>query len=76
MPDLRKQSCEYISGKEAVGNAIGGLSVGEPEQQMYDICAGLLRDPAGRPAPVPDGGRHALEYPGMYRAGAWICSTV
>lgn len=36
--DLRKQSCEYIAGKGAVGNAIGGLSVGEPEQQMYDIC--------------------------------------
>jgi queuine tRNA-ribosyltransferase len=37
-PDLRKQSCEYIAGKDALGNAIGGLSVGEPEQQMYDIC--------------------------------------
>jgi len=36
--DLRKQSCEYIAAKGAVGNAIGGLSVGEPEQQMYDIC--------------------------------------
>jgi queuine tRNA-ribosyltransferase len=38
-PDLRKASCEYIAGKDAVGNAIGGLSVGEPEQVMYDICA-------------------------------------
>ncbi len=38
-PDLRKASCEYIAGKEAVGNAIGGLSVGEPEELMYDICA-------------------------------------
>jgi queuine tRNA-ribosyltransferase len=28
--DLRKASCEYISAKDAVGNAIGGLSVGEP----------------------------------------------
>ena len=37
-PDLRKASCEYISSKNAVGNAIGGLSVGEPEQQLYDIC--------------------------------------
>ncbi|HVS95656.1 MAG TPA: tRNA guanosine(34) transglycosylase Tgt [Puia sp.] len=36
--DLRRQSCAYISAKGAVGNAIGGLSVGEPEQQMYDIC--------------------------------------
>lgn len=36
--DLRKQSCEYISSKEATGNAIGGLSVGEPEDVMYEIC--------------------------------------
>jgi queuine tRNA-ribosyltransferase len=35
---LRKESCEYISAKEAPGNAIGGLSVGEPEQTMYEIC--------------------------------------
>ncbi len=37
--DLRKQSCEYVSSKEAEGNAIGGLSVGEPEQMMYDFTA-------------------------------------
>ena len=36
--DLRKQSCEYIASKEATGNAIGGLSVGEPEDTMYEIC--------------------------------------
>jgi len=36
--DLRQQSCEYISAKEATGNAIGGLSVGEPEPVMYEIC--------------------------------------
>lgn len=36
--DLRKQSCEYITSKEATGNAIGGLSVGEPEPVMYEIC--------------------------------------
>ncbi len=37
--DLRKLSCEYISSKNAVGNAIGGLSVGEPTEKMYEICA-------------------------------------
>ena len=37
--DLRKASCEYISSKNAVGIAIGGLSVGEPEQQLYDFTA-------------------------------------
>lgn len=36
--DLRKQSCEYIASKDAPGNAIGGLSVGEPEPVMYEIC--------------------------------------
>ena len=36
--DLRKQSCEYVSSKQAPGNAIGGLSVGEPEPVMYEIC--------------------------------------
>jgi queuine tRNA-ribosyltransferase len=36
--DLRKASCEYISSKNAGGNAIGGLSVGEPEEVMYEIC--------------------------------------
>jgi len=35
--DLRVQSCEYISSKDAVGNAIGGLSVGEPEEMMYEL---------------------------------------
>lgn len=37
--DLRKISCAYISDQNAVGNAIGGLSVGEPESIMYEICA-------------------------------------
>ena len=36
--DLRKISCEYISSKDATGNAIGGLSVGEPTEKMYEIC--------------------------------------
>jgi queuine tRNA-ribosyltransferase len=37
-PDLRRMSCEYISLKDAAGNAIGGLSVGEPAEKMYEIC--------------------------------------
>ncbi|MFT3908592.1 MAG: tRNA guanosine(34) transglycosylase Tgt [Ferruginibacter sp.] len=36
--DLRKFSCEYIASKNATGNAIGGLSVGEPIETMYEIC--------------------------------------
>ena len=33
--DLRQQSAEYIANVGAVGNAIGGLSVGEPAEEMY-----------------------------------------
>ena len=36
--DLRRASCNYISSKNATGNAIGGLSVGEPIEKMYEIC--------------------------------------
>ena len=38
-PDLRKASSEYIASRNAVGNAIGGLSVGEPEEMMYEYTA-------------------------------------
>jgi queuine tRNA-ribosyltransferase len=48
--DLRKQSAEFIAGMECDGNAIGGLSVGEPEDMMYEMC-GLCCDllPADKP---------------------------
>lgn len=36
--DLRQQSAEFAAGMEADGNAIGGLSVGEPEMDMYEMC--------------------------------------
>jgi queuine tRNA-ribosyltransferase len=36
--DLRKASCEFIASKEASGNAIGGLSVGEPVEMIYEYC--------------------------------------
>ena len=35
--DLRKQSAEYIANAGAQGNAIGGLSVGEPAEEMYSM---------------------------------------
>jgi queuine tRNA-ribosyltransferase len=37
--DLRKASCEFIASKNAVGNAIGGLSVGEPTAMIHEYCA-------------------------------------
>ena len=38
--DLRNESAEYIASKDADGNAIGGLSVGEPAEEMYKHAAG------------------------------------
>jgi queuine tRNA-ribosyltransferase len=38
-PELRKQSAEYIASKDMDGNAIGGLSVGEPAEMMYDMTS-------------------------------------
>ena len=35
--DLRKQSAETIASKHSDGNAIGGLSVGEPVEVMYEM---------------------------------------
>ena len=35
--DLRVQSAEHIASKNADGNAIGGLAVGEPTEKMYEM---------------------------------------
>ncbi|MAM22118.1 MAG: tRNA guanosine(34) transglycosylase Tgt [Croceibacter sp.] len=43
--DLRQQSADYISSVGADGNAIGGLSVGEPAEEMYamtDVVTAIL----------------------------------
>ncbi len=46
--DLRKISAETIASKNAEGNAIGGLSVGEPHELMYEmtelVCGILPED--------------------------------
>lgn len=44
-PDLRKESAEVVASKGAWGNAIGGLSVGEPAEEMYamtDLVCSIL----------------------------------
>lgn len=48
--DLRKQSAETIASFDRVGNAIGGLSVGEPAEMMYEMTS-LVCDilPADKP---------------------------
>ncbi|MEQ8301769.1 MAG: tRNA guanosine(34) transglycosylase Tgt [Cyclobacteriaceae bacterium] len=35
--DLRKESAEFVANQNLFGNAIGGLSVGEPHDIMYGI---------------------------------------
>lgn len=35
--DLRQQSAEFIASQDMEGNAIGGLSVGEPAEVMYEM---------------------------------------
>lgn len=48
--DLRKRSAEFIAGQNMSGNAIGGLSVGEPAELMYEMTSlvcGIL--PAEKP---------------------------
>tara|TARA_B100000963_G_scaffold22202_1_gene16625 strand:+ start:2683 stop:3813 length:1131 start_codon:yes stop_codon:yes gene_type:complete len=37
--DLRQESAKVISSFDAFGNAIGGLSVGEPEEDLYEMTA-------------------------------------
>jgi queuine tRNA-ribosyltransferase len=49
-PEFRKESAEFIASKGAEGNAIGGLSVGEPAEDMYamlEVVNGIL--PVDRP---------------------------
>ena len=36
-PDLRIRAAEFVARKEADGNAIGGLAVGEPPEVMYEM---------------------------------------
>jgi len=47
-PELRKQSAEFIAEQGADGNAIGGLSVGEPHEDLYEmtelVCDILPKD--------------------------------
>ena len=50
-PDLRKQSAEYISKKDRLINAIGGLSVGEPHEDLYamtELCCGIMPEDRAR----------------------------
>jgi queuine tRNA-ribosyltransferase len=44
-PELRKASAEFVAEMDMEGNAIGGLSVGEPAEDMYamvELCNSIL----------------------------------
>ncbi|MFN0081262.1 MAG: tRNA guanosine(34) transglycosylase Tgt [Ferruginibacter sp.] len=48
--NLRTESAQVVASKNAVGNAIGGLSVGEPTEKMYEfteLCCDIL--PVNKP---------------------------
>ncbi len=63
--DLRKESAEFIASQGMEGNAIGGLSVGEPDAEMYEmtelVCDILPKDKprylmgVGTPANILEG---------------------
>ncbi|GAA4405980.1 tRNA guanosine(34) transglycosylase Tgt [Nibrella viscosa] len=48
--DLRRRSAEVVASHERAGNAIGGLAVGEPAEQMYEMI-GIVNEilPTNRP---------------------------
>jgi queuine tRNA-ribosyltransferase len=64
-PDLRRQSAQFIADQGRQGNAIGGLSVGEPAEDMYEmtelVCGILPKDKprylmgVGTPANILEG---------------------
>ena len=49
-PDLRRESADFVQQFDADGYAIGGLAVGEPAEQMYEMIE-VVNDvlPADRP---------------------------
>jgi queuine tRNA-ribosyltransferase len=48
--DLRTESAEFIASQNQPGNAIGGLSVGEPHELMYEMTDQVCRIlPSDRP---------------------------
>lgn len=63
--DLRKASAEFVAEQNREGNAIGGLSVGEPAEDMYEmtelVCDILPKDKprylmgVGTPANILEG---------------------
>jgi queuine tRNA-ribosyltransferase len=70
--DLRKESAETIASWDAVGNAIGGLSVGEPDEDLYEMTE-LVCDilPKDKPRYLMGVGK-PLDIVGAVARGVWF----
>ena len=64
--DLRKESAETIASYDCPANAIGGLSVGEPIESMYETTGSNDRYSTEGKTTVLNGGRHSRQLIGMY----------
>jgi queuine tRNA-ribosyltransferase len=56
---LRQESLDALVEMDFPGYAVGGVSVGEPKDDMLRIMAHTPAPPAGAQAPLPDGRGHA-----------------
>ena len=70
-----RESAERPSALGFEGYAIGGLSVGEPTDEMYDTVGRDGAASAGGPAALPDGRRHARSISSRASRAASTCST-
>ena len=61
--DLREESARFVSDLDAEGYAIGGLAVGEPTEQMYEMIEVVN---AARSPTLFNGCRHSHQYLGSY----------
>ena len=69
--DLRKESAETIASHDGIGNAIGGLSVGDPDEELYSmtdlVCSILPEDKprylmgVGRPEDIVEAVRQGVD---------------
>ena len=74
-PELRAKSAELTVSIGFDGYAIGGLSVGEPNDAMYQVVEATTPRLPGRSATLFDGRRHARRPGRMRGARASTCST-
>ena len=74
--DLRRESLAGLAGDRLLrATPLGGLAVGEPEEERLAVLEGLAPVTAGRSAALPDGRRHAGRSRRRPWRAAWTCST-